>query len=88
MKYMLTGMKIRATIKKIHGLDIVGSMFEDYGFAGKDERIWAKACPHEEYFQFDLTERQLAGFRRLNIPFDELSRGREAEEGDCGKILK
>ena len=63
-------------------------MFEDYGFAGKDERIWAKACPHEEYFQFDLTVRQLAGFRRLNIPFDELSRGREAEEGDCGKISK
>lgn len=49
-----------------------GYAFEDYGFAGKDERIWAKVCPHESYFQFELTERQFIDFCKLCIPFDEL----------------
>lgn len=47
--------------------------FEDYGFAGADEKIWAKVCPHEAYFQFELTERQLIAFRQLDISFDELN---------------
>ncbi len=47
--------------------------FEDFGFVTENGNIWAKVCPHEEYFQFDLNRKQFIEFKKLNIPFQILS---------------
>ena len=46
--------------------------FEDLGFKDKTGKLWMKSCLHEGFFEMDLSDEQLAEFKKLEIPFEKI----------------
>ena len=65
----------RELVKNIYlgaGVSIGDYDFEDLGFRDKDGNLWMKSCLHEGFFEMDLSEKQFAEFKRLEIPYEEI----------------
>ena len=65
----------RELVKNIYlgaGVSIGDYDFEDLGFRDKEGNLWMRACLHEGFFEMDLSDEQLAEFKKLEIPFEKI----------------